>query len=139
MTSGLDPSVIVAGVALIGTVAGVAGTVLGALITRSTETRRIITGAPEGYAQLVDDLQQERSELRVEVRTLGDEVASMRTRLRGLEAGQDTDRRLIEVLRAHIAELRSVIRRAGITPPPAPAGSGVEDTGEHLATAAVPI
>lgn len=129
----LDPVIVVAAVTLVGTLAGVAGTVLGALITRGTETRRIITGAPEGYAKLVDDLQQERGELRAEVRTLGDEMASMRTRLRGLEAGQDTDRRLIDVLRAHIAELRSVIRRAGITPPPVPAGSGVEDSGEHLA------
>jgi hypothetical protein len=129
----LDPSVVIAGVALVGTLAGVAGTVLGALITRSTETRRIIAGAPTGYQQLVDDLQQERDRQDRKIGALADEVASMRTRMRGLEAGQDTDRRLIEVLRSHINELRSALRRAGIAPPPAPAGSGVEDSGEHLA------
>lgn len=124
--TGIDPTIVVAAMTLVGTLAGI-------LISRGTETRRIITGAPTGYQQLVDDLQQERGELRAEVRALGDEIASMRTRLRGLEAGQDRDSRLIEVLRAYVVELRDVIRRAGFEPPPAPAGSGIEDSGEHLA------
>ena len=128
--TGIDPTIVVAAMTLVGTLAGV-------LISRGTETRRIITGAPEGYAKLVDDLQQERGELRAEVKLLADEMASMRTRIRGLEAGQDRDSRLIDVLRGHIIELRSVIRRAGIEPPPPPAGSGIEDSGEHLAVSTV--
>ena len=118
----LDPTVVVSLVALV-------SAAIGALLTRGTEMRKLIAGAPTGYAQLVDDLQQERAELRTEVRTLADEVASMRTRMRGLETATDVDRRLIEALRGYVVELRSVMRRAGITPPPIPDGSGIEDSG----------
>lgn len=120
--TGLDPTIVVA-------VFGLAGTLIGVLITRGTETRRIITGAPAGYAQLVDDLQQERAELRAEVAGMRDEIASMRTRVRGLETGQDHDSRLIEALRLYVLELRTALRRAHIPPPPAPPMLGIEDSG----------
>lgn len=134
----LEPGVVVAALSLIGVLAGVGGALLGTLITRGTETRKLIGGAPSGYAQLVEDLQQERAELRGEVRTLGDELASMRTRLRGLETGQDTDRRLIEALRAAYTELRRYVRSAGLTPPPVPAGLGVDDSGDHTRPVSAP-
>lgn len=130
--SDLDPSIVVAVLALIGVLAGAGGTLIGVLVRGGVETRKLIAGAPTGYAQLVDDLQQERGELRVEVETLGDEVASMRTRIRGLESSRDADHRLIEGLRTAYVELRRYVRSAGLTPPPVPAGLGIDEPGDSM-------
>ena len=141
MTS-LDPTVVVAGLALVGVLAGAGGTLIGAVLTRGTETRKLLIGAPTGYAQLVEDLQEERTGLRAEMARLIErdahreqEMASMRTRLRGLEAGQDGDRRLIDGLRRYVVELRGTLRAAGVVPPPIPPGSGIEDSGPIPAVA----
>lgn len=131
LVTDLDPTIIVALLALAGVVLTTLGGVVGALIVRGTEIRRIIAGAPAGYAQLVEDLQQERDGLNARLDRQDLEMASMRTRIRGLETGQDTDRHLIDVLREHVIELRTALRRAGITPPPIPPGSGIEDSGDH--------
>lgn len=131
--NGIDPTIVVA-------VVGGLGTLLGALIVRGTETKKLIAGAPQGFAQLVDELQEERTlreeklakaERRIDL--LVEELGSMRTRMRGLEAEQDSSRRRESVLVAHIVELRSTLRRAGIVPPLPPPGSGIEDSGEHVA------
>lgn len=131
--SNLDPTIVVA-------VVGALGTLIGVLITRSIENRRIITGAPEGYQRLVDDLQQEiaRRDLKDASRDMRDaardeEIGSMRIRMRGLEVEQDSERSRTAILVEHIGELRSALRRAGIVPPPPPPGSGIEDSGEHVA------
>lgn len=131
--SNLDPTIVVA-------LVGLAGTLIGVLITRSTETRKIIAGAPTAFAQLVDELQEERAvreaklaaaERRVDA--LVEEIGSMHARMRGLEAEQSSERSRTAILVGHIGELRSALRRAGITPPPPPTGSGIEDSGEHVA------
>lgn len=140
--TGLDPAVMAAVVAAAAALVGGALALLGLFITRGTETRKLLTGVPQGYALLVDELQEERVALKVEMDRLVKrdahrevELGSMRTRLHGLEAGQDADRKLIEILREHITDLRSALRRAGIAPPPAPAG--VDDAGGHSTTVTV--
>lgn len=142
--TGLDPTVAAALLTAGAAVVGGGLTLLGLYITRGTETRKLLTDVPQGYALLVNELQEERIGLRVEMARLVErdthretELGSMRARLRGLEAGQDADRKLIEILREHIADLRSALRRAGIVPPPAPDGSGVDDAGGHSTTVTV--
>lgn len=138
-----DSTVLVALIATGGVILTAGGTLLGVFITRGTEMKKLLVGAPTGYAALVDDLQQERvdskaerAELRTErslllarVEVLTEDVASLTSRTRGLEVEMDSERKRTVILLVHIGELRSALRRAGITPPPAPEGSGVEDSG----------
>jgi len=135
-----DPTITVALIATAGTLLTGGITALGFVLTRGTETRKLITSAPAGFKALVDELQEERAADRAEIARLmekdaarDEEMASLRTRMRGLEAEQDTERRRTQTLLGHIAELRSALRRAGIVPPPPPAGSGIEDSGPQQA------
>lgn len=125
----LDPTAVVAVIAVLGVLFTASCTLLGVLVTRGTETKKLIAGAPVGYASLVDDLQQERVELKANVKTLLDDLASVRMRIRGLEVEMDSERKRTVILLVHIGELRTALRRAGIAPPPLPEDSGVEDSG----------
>lgn len=125
----IDPTIAVAVIAVSGVLLTAGGTLVGALLTRGTENQKLIIGAPTGFASLVNELQEERAADRARTVTLSDELASMRTRVRGLEVEVDSERRRTVILLIHIGELRTALRRAGITPPPAPDGSGVDDSG----------
>lgn len=81
---------------IVAAVAGLAGTVLGGFLA---ETRKLVTGAPAAYASVVADLREE-------VRRLHVDNAELREQ--------------IEALRGYVDELRDVIRRVGVTPPPVP-------------------
>jgi hypothetical protein len=105
--TGLDPTVAAALLTAGAAVVGGGLTLLGLYITRGTETRKLLTDVPQGYALLVNELQEERIGLRVEMARLVErdthretELGSMRARLRGLEAGQDADRKLISARRS---------------------------------------
>lgn len=136
--SGLDPTVLVALIAASAAIVGAGLTLLGLFITRGTETRKLLASAPTGFAALVDELQEERGGLKAEIVRMAardsardEEMASMRSRMRGLEAAEDSNRRVIDALRLAYTDLRNYMRRAGVQPPPIPVGIGVEDSGEH--------
>jgi hypothetical protein len=138
--TGIDPTVIVAAIAVVGVLATAGGTLFGVVLTRGTETKKLIAGAPVGFQALVNELQEERAADRAEITRLlardtvrEEELSSMRVRMRGLEVAQDTAQRREAVLLEHIRDLRTYMRAAGLVPPPAPPGSGIEDSGEHVA------
>jgi hypothetical protein len=90
---------------------------------RAQDTERGAQGADvvfRGFASLVDEAQEERSDLRERVRALEDAAQAQGEKITLLETGRADDRRRISAAVRYIRALRHLLVERGETPPPVP-------------------
>lgn len=79
----------------------------------------------------IDALQERVADLEGWRRADSEEMTRMRSRIRELEFGREENRTKLEELIEYVRVLRDLLRQHRITPPAAPVGHGLEDTGPN--------